>query len=318
MGRNWGRRRAIAVAALAAALVTGVPAVHGAPNAAPDSARAGTRADSDAPPSAARTDIGVLHCPPPSTEERRLARRAAAHAGAPPEVPANGPVRVLVIGDSLGCSVAVGLAPTGYPALEVHQATMIGCGVVSGEVFDAADPFPRNTEDCPELVRELHERAFAQVEPTVVVWASIWERFGLREGGRTVAAGSPEWRWLLQARFEDALGRIADGGAQLVLLTAASPAPAELIGGRRIVSPRFDGKFAVLDRELRRFAARHPDLVTLIDVAEKICPHGPPCPAKVAGVRPRRVDGSHFDPAGSVWLARWMLPKILEAGRRAA
>ena len=38
------------------------------------------------------------------------------------------------------------------------------------------------------------------------------------------------------------------------------------------------------------------------------------CPADVDGVEPRKLDGAHFDPSGSVWLARWMLPEILRGG----
>ena len=54
----------------------------------------------------------------------------------------------------------------------------------------------------------------------------------------------------------------------------------------------------------------------VIDVAKKVCPNGPPCPAHVDGVEPRKLDGAHFDPASSVWLARWMLPRILSAVSR--
>jgi len=61
---------------------------------------------------------------------------------------------------------------------------------------------------------------------------------------------------------------------------------------------------------------RHPAGARLVDIAKELCPDGPPCPAEVDGVEPRGLDGAHFDPEGSVWLARWMLPQILAAANR--
>jgi hypothetical protein len=98
--------------------------------------------------------------------------------------------------------------------------------------------------------------------------------------------------------------------------TIASPAPAGLLLGDRVVSPEFDWRFADLDTALEAFVARHEPQAELVDVARKICPDGPPCPAEVEGVEPRKLDGAHFDPAGSVWLARWMLPEILGTAAR--
>ena len=79
------------------------------------------------------------------------------------------------------------------------------------------------------------------------------------------------------------------------------------------MSPKFDWKFADLDARLAAFVGRNSRGAGLLDVAKKICPNGPPCAAGVDGVEPRKLDGAHFDPAGSVWLARWMLPRILAA-----
>ena len=50
-----------------------------------------------------------------------------------------------------------------------------------------------------------------------------------------------------------------------------------------------------LNALLRRFQARHRGEVTLVDLATKLCPNGPPCPAKVDGLH-ARPDGRHFTP----------------------
>jgi hypothetical protein len=49
--------------------------------------------------------------------------------------------------------------------------------------------------------------------------------------------------------------------------------------------------------------------VTLIDLADKVCPGGPPCAELVDGFRPR-PDGSHYSPRTAVWSAHWVLDHI--------
>ena len=64
-----------------------------------------------------------------------------------------------------------------------------------------------------------------------------------------------------------------------------------------------------LDALLRRFQARHPGTVTLVDLATQLCPTGPPCPAKVDGIH-ARPDGRHFTPTAATWAARYILTQI--------
>jgi hypothetical protein len=256
--------------------------------------------------------LGIGVCPPPHDDEKVRAIDAVNHSGPAPKPPRGGPIRVLVVGDSLGCSVAIGLAPAGEPALVAHQATIIGCGIVSDQVYDDEEPFPRGTENCPGLVARLEGDALAVVRPDLVLWVSTWERFNFVEGNELLPTGSPAWKQSLQRRLESGYARLTADGARLAFVTVAPPAPASMINGGRIVSPRFDWRFAAMNQQLRRFVTTHPD-TRLIDVAAKVCPLGSPCPATVGGVDARHGDGVHFDPPGSVWLSRWMLPQLLAA-----
>jgi lysophospholipase L1-like esterase len=146
----------------------------------------------------------------------------------------------------------------------------------------------------------------------VVLWVSTWERLNLVVGDRVVRTGSAAWRAELGRRLEVGRQRLTAGGARLAMMTVAAPTPASMIGGRRIVSAKYDWRFAMLNRELQRFAAAHPDTL-LVDAAGKLCPRGAPCPEDVGGARPRDGDGVHPKPAGAVWLSRWMLPQLLAA-----
>ena len=260
----------------------------------------------------ARTTIPVFACPPASAVETSEAEAAAVAAG-PAPVPSGTPVRrVLVVGDSLACSLAVGLAPAASGSLAVEQIAMIGCGVIADEVWDDREPFPARTGSCATVVQERITEAVARFRPDVVVWVSTWERLNLVDGSRLAVTGTPAWHRVLAERFGPAVDALTAGGARIVMTTIAAPAPAGLAGGGRITSPEFDWRFADLDAALRRLAASRPNRVTLVDLATALCPDGPPCPKAVAdGSEPRSLDGAHFTPQGAVWATRRMLPAIL-------
>ncbi|MGZ4691685.1 MAG: acyltransferase family protein [Acidimicrobiia bacterium] len=258
-----------------------------------------------------RTNIGVSACPDPRSDELAAARTAARRAGPGPLPQPGGPVRVLVIGDSLACSVNVGLEPAAQPAIVTRQIAMVGCGVVSDEVYAHDDPYPKLTEQCHRIVTGREQDALVRFHPKVVLWISTWERFNLVDQDKVLTTGSEAWHDVLQRRMDAAYAMFAASGARVVITTVAPPAPAALMHGGRVVGPQFDWRFGSLNEAIEEFAARHPDGVTLVDVARKVCPEGLNCPAVVDGFEPRHVDGFHFQPEGAVWLTRWMLPALL-------
>jgi peptidoglycan/LPS O-acetylase OafA/YrhL len=258
-----------------------------------------------------RTDIGVSGCPMPRRDEINAARDAARNFGPPPPMPAGGPLRVLVIGDSLACSVNIGLEPAAAPVLVTKQIAMVGCGVVSDEVYDAAEPYPLYTEKCNRLVQSRLYNALRTYRPNVVFWVSTWERMPTVEHDKVFVPGSIAWRAVLRGRMDAVYARIREGGARLVIATVPAPAPAAMLNGGRIVSPEFDYRFELMNQEIREFAARHQEGITLIDLAQKLCPNGPQCPPGIDGIEPRANDGVHFPPVGSAWLTHWMLPTFL-------
>jgi peptidoglycan/LPS O-acetylase OafA/YrhL len=258
-----------------------------------------------------RTNIGVSGCPEPRRDEIDAARDAAHNFGPPPPMPAGGPLRVLVIGDSLACSVNIGLEPAAAPDLVTKQIAMVGCGVVSDEVYDAKEPYPLYTEQCNRLVQNRLFSALRTFRPNVVLWVSTWERMPTVERDKVFVPGSIAWRAVMRGRMDAVYARIREGGARVVIATVASPAPAGMLHGGRIVSPEFDYRFELMNEEIRAFAARHQEGITLIDLAHKLCPSGPQCPAGIDGIEPRHDDGVHFPAVGSAWLTHWMLPTLL-------
>jgi len=78
-----------------------------------------------------------------------------------------------------------------------------------------------------------------------------------------------------------------------------------------------DVGFEQMNALLREVAARHPAHVEVINLESRVCPSGPPCPATLAGLK-LRPDHEHYGPAGSLWVAEWLMPRIVAAAKHAS
>ena len=218
--------------------------------------------------------------------------------------------RVLLVGDSTACSLWPGLNAVGNAAgVATYQGAVFGCGIASGQITTTRnESITPHSSRCPALVDWALPNAMTRARPTVVIWMSIWEKSDLVVGGHTIAADTPRWEAAIMARMDGALALLTAGGARVVIVSEAAPAPNP---GQRIETDPIadDAGYDRLDALLRRFRARHPVQVTLVDLAAQLCPSGPPCPAVVAGTQPR-PDGRHFTPAAATSVARWLFSQI--------
>jgi hypothetical protein len=71
-----------------------------------------------------------------------------------------------------------------------------------------------------------------------------------------------------------------------------------------------DQEFEQLNSVLRDVAAEHPKQVGLINLSYRVCAHGPPCSLFVHGLEVR-PDRAHYGPAGTLWVAEWLVPSIV-------
>jgi hypothetical protein len=219
--------------------------------------------------------------------------------------------RVLLVGDSTACSLWPGVNAVGNAVgVATYQGSVFGCGIASGQITTTRnESITPHSSRCPALVAWALPNALARARPTVVIWMSTWEKSDLVVAGHTVIANTPQWQAEIMARMDRALALLTAGGARVVVVTEAAPGPNP--GAPRGSSDpnADDAGYVRLNALLQRFRARHPDQVTLVDLARQLCPSGPPCPALVAGARPR-PDGRHFTPAGATWAARWVFSQI--------
>ena len=253
----------------------------------------------------ANASVGQTCPAPPQSEVRGL-------MGAAVEPSHRVVARILLVGDSTACTMLPGLEAVAEPAgVRVEDGPVIGCGVVSGQLApDVVDGRVVNTKTqaCPRRVEQAEQQALSGGRPNVVVWASSWEREALLVGTGTqqhvVVPGSRQWTAVLTTRITSRLKEFTDMGATVVMLTqpAFFHTPGSSSGTIQ------DRTFDRLNTLLGQIAAEVPD-VKLVDLAAFECPGGPPCPVLVHN-QWIRGDGAHYDPTGSLYVARWLTPRL--------
>ncbi len=258
-----------------------------------------------------------LFCGLPRSDDLLAATREAHKLGQPRiRRPAFG-MRVLILGDSTACSLFPGMLAVGNQAgVQVAQAAVFGCGIASGEITTTrGEQITPHSERCPAMVDAAQVPAVMLMRPDIVIWMSLWEKSDLIVNGRVLVSGTPAGDAEMLRRMDVALSRITAYGAKVVLLTVAAPAPNDAQGAGAANRSVDEAGYSRLDHIDRLFAARHPGRVTIVDLAHRLCPKGPPCPETVDGMR-MRPDGRHFTPAAAAYEANWLLPQVVAVAYR--
>ena len=266
------------------------------------------------PPPSYLLNIGdPIRCGTPRPDEAAQAT-ARIRADHPPRLPRSlRDQRILLVGDSTACSLWPGLrAVARSNRMTVAQAAVFGCGVASGAITTTRnEQITPHSERCPQLVDDALRATLPEARPDLVIWMSSWEKSDVVEDGKTLVSGTPAGDRAMLARMDEALQRLTLGNAKVVVVTVAPPAPNDAQGTQNTSNAVDDASYLRLASINRRFAARHPDRVTLVDLGRRLCPKGPPCPALVHGER-MRPDGRHLSPAAAAASSEWLLRRIAD------
>ena len=246
-------------------------------------------------------------CPPPTQKELQTLM------GTGPTRSNRIVARVLLVGDSTACTMLPGLEAVAAPkGVQVEDGVVIGCGIVSGQVapdiVNGVD-LNRGSRLCSSRVSAAEKQALRPGRPNVVLWASSWEREPLVVGHgadrKILAQGSPQWYSYLSHRIDQRLKQFTSTGTTVVMLTQPPFVP---LGSRPAGPSTQDETFERLNNLLNGIAAKVPH-VEVVDLASRVCPSGPPCSLIVDTIWVRG-DGAHYTDEGSLWVARWLMPKL--------
>jgi hypothetical protein len=186
---------------------------------------------------------------------------------------------------------------------------------------ESGHPFP-SAQNCAEQTPRLQDRLVAFHRPQIVLWHSARDRNDVRDAGKILKAGTPEWTKYRFADWDAALARLTRRGARVMVLLpvwSSTGSAGSSCGSEFNFDPGGCGRSFVTTEHLRRlytqWAKTHPNEVTLIDLAVIACPSGtPPCPKTLNQV-PLRDDGVHYSAEGSRLLAPWILDAALRRDR---
>ena len=242
---------------------------------------------------------------------------------------------VLLVGDSTSCSLLVGLKAVGASyGMQIENGAVIGCGVVSGTLppFDYGGLYSTaDTDQCQGEANRAESLALERYHPSLVVWGSTYEHgsivVGTAHGSRLLVAGSPTWESVMLHRMDTRVEQFLATGARVILLLEPPPPHTADLAPPSAQNGQVDSQdvnYEQMNDLLSRVAARHPHQVAVVNLESRVCPSGPPCPFVVTAYDPRptsvwqalRSDGSHYLTRGSsLWVAEWLVPKIVAASR---
>jgi len=238
--------------------------------------------------------------------------------------PTAGPVRVLVVGDSLPTSLLEGqdaarslqpgqghlLSQFAQAGIDAASMTISGCPVVDEAVVELGE----TRRYCQTELRQLLPRAMASVRPTIVVWYSTAESNPalLPDGTLSDPLASPADAALLRQRYEERVRWFAGLGARVILVSPGPNADGHDAKDGHGSSFR---SMTFLDDQLHLVADADPaDVVGVVGMGDLVCPGWRVlrrCADTMAGGGTFRPgDGQHFGAAGALAAGTWLVAQV--------
>lgn len=221
------------------------------------------------------------------------------------------PHRILVVGDSTAATLFPYLRQAGMAhGIEMFSAAVLGCGVIDGQpVLDDGRPYVDTVGDtrrCARSTEAAQRDILEAAHPDVVMWLSGWEAWPNRVlDGALARWGTITGNRAIRTHIDAAVQRLMSRGARVIFLPVA---PAAYPSVRGIWNPVNDARLVQLAKLLRGYVQEHSDIASLIDLPQILCPHGTPCGDEPApGIKPRYLDGFHFDGPDAYWLAEQLV-----------
>ena len=232
--------------------------------------------------------------PPPAPTKTPLYRRFTAHR----------PLRVLVVGDSVGQTLGRGLELwgdlTGRARVENDATQLCSLGRTLPRELPLGEVEAPAT-DCADWAVKWPQTISTFDPDVVVVQYSVWEAESRKlPSGKLARPGNPDIdRWQL-AEYQAAADVLAARGAPVLWLDIACEdnpiTPNE---------PFWNVDYRTIPRLAASRSAVHP-----VDMNHLMCPSGPPNPT-FHGVTNVRPDNAHYSDAGALAVARWLMPIVL-------
>lgn len=217
------------------------------------------------------------------------------------------PMRIAVVGDSVGGRIAQGLSAWAEDirGLSILDLTARGCGVARGSWTEA---MVRKSKACDMWPRRVGTALDREPVDLVVLSSGGWDMVEREreEWGGGLNVGDELFDEWLAAQYAEALEFFQERQLRVVWLTIPC-------------FGRFNGVLKTyLSRHVNRtivepLAAEHQETMALVDLRSAVCPNDE-FTNRLDGIEPFRPDGIHFSYDGSLWVAEWLGPQLIELG----
>ena len=227
-----------------------------------------------------------------------------------PPVAHTGPLRVMIVGDSVAASLGTGILPWQSKAgIVFSNQGYIGCGIARG----GATSFKAYTQ--PPACLTWPQRWQGLVDsfhPDVtLVLLGRWEVLDRVHDGQWMHIGQPTFDAYLTSELELATQTLTSRGGRVAFLTAPcnNHELADLASPGRL--PPDDAHRVDLFNALQaKVATDHPGVTRMVDFAGLLCPGGQ-FQRSLSGVPLRTSDGVHLQPLAGRLFVEDQLPELL-------
>jgi len=228
------------------------------------------------------------------------------------------PVRILMVGDSMAGTLAVGLSTVaGRYGAQIMNMGVPGCYLSSGQQFQelwytVAPSAPCQPGDPNALLGQMRQWV-DEYNPDVVAYLARSDTYDTEVDGSWEHLGQPTFDSYVLSRYRAALPVLSARGARVVLLSPPVSNPGVNGGGQPW--PESNPARVIEDNRLIDQAAKSdPKVASVINLDSLVSP-GNRFSLVVHGVPMRCTDGVHLSVSGGEWLAPRLLPKLVSLGR---
>lgn len=225
-------------------------------------------------------------------------RRAGRKPGAQP--------RIDIFGDSVAWTLGAYLPD--HPGLTVGNIAIQGCGIsLQPDILEQGTPHTLYSY-CPGWPAKYQGAANIDDPDVAVLLINRWELMDTKFNGVYTHVGQPDFDGYLSGQLDQAVRIMSSHGAHVVLLTATYTHRAEKPDGG-LYNEDQPARVDAWNALVRAEAAKHPDIVTVLDLNKVVCPQGK-YTESIGGLQVRS-DGLHFTPQGvQQVIAPWLLPQL--------
>ncbi len=230
----------------------------------------------------------------------------------PPPAPTGRPLRLAMVGDSVGFSLDY-YRPRIPDVVSTETGTVIGCGIMAPAV---TSPGATASEDCTKWKEAWLRALDGPVEPDVVLMVTgAWEIRDHWLDGNALTPRTPKATAYVDGQLEQAYELIRSHTPARIGALELSCAPRIEQGvGEELLASTDVARVDWFNQRLAALADRHPGEVVVLSINDHVCPDGKAVD-KLDGVR-LRYDGVHWNEEGAPKAWAWILPKLFDLAYR--